>query len=182
MSEQAKKAWYKKWWVWVVAIFVLAGIGTAISQGNQSLSHDYSMIDPVGIMENNGKDMQSYEIKEFAKDFSYNESTHVFENKTIQFFGKNATCRIYTDKDNGKINYFSYSIVSEDKSKDEIENLLIEECKKIFGDPISDNSDKVNNYEWRFDTPIDGIKACQVLSTTDSDGKYSIAFYAYFEL
>ena len=31
MAEQVKKAWYKKWWVWVIAILVLAGIGTAIS-------------------------------------------------------------------------------------------------------------------------------------------------------
>lgn len=42
MAEQVKKSWYKKWWVWVIAILVLAGIGTAISQGNKSLSHDYS--------------------------------------------------------------------------------------------------------------------------------------------
>ena len=62
MAEQVKKSWYKKWWVWVIAILVLAGIGTAISQGNKSLSHDYSTIDPVGIMENNLKDMQRYEI------------------------------------------------------------------------------------------------------------------------
>ena len=83
MAEQVKKSWYKKWWVWVIAILVLAGIGTAISQGNKSLSHDYSTIDPVGIMENNLKDMQRYEIKEFAKDFTYNENTHVFENRAV---------------------------------------------------------------------------------------------------
>lgn len=33
MAEQTKKAWYKKWWVWVIAILVLAGIGSAISGG-----------------------------------------------------------------------------------------------------------------------------------------------------
>lgn len=179
MAEQVKKSWYKKWWVWVIAILVLAGIGTAISQGNKSLSHDYSTIDPVGIMENNLKDMQRYEIKEFAKDFTYNENTHVFENRAVPYFGKDAICQIYTN--NGTMNQFSYSIVSEDEDKNEIENLLVKECTQIFGDPVSNNSDKVNSYEWRFDNSIDGINACQVLSTTDRDGKYSVSFYAYFE-
>lgn len=36
MAEQVKKAWYKKWWVWVIAILVLAGIGSAISGGGSS--------------------------------------------------------------------------------------------------------------------------------------------------
>ena len=105
MAEQVKKAWYKKWWVWVIAILVLAGIGTAISQGNKSLSHNYSTIDPVGIMENNLKDMQRYEIKEFAKDFTYNENTHVFENGAVPYFGKDAICRIYTN--NGTMNHLT---------------------------------------------------------------------------
>lgn len=33
MAEQTKKAWYKKWWVWVIAVLVLAGIGGAMSGG-----------------------------------------------------------------------------------------------------------------------------------------------------
>ena len=68
MAEQVKKAWYKKKWVWVIAILVLAVNWHCYITGETSR---YPIIIPrlilLAFMENNQKDMQRYEIKRIRK-------------------------------------------------------------------------------------------------------------------
>lgn len=93
MAEQTKKAWYKKWWVWVIiAVIVFASI-PAILPANT----EYPIRDNGSMPEKNTSAMVDYiasQAKEDAKQFNANhkKSALYFINENREdFFKDNET-------------------------------------------------------------------------------------------
>ena len=93
MAEQTKKAWYKKWWVWVIiAVIVFASI-PAILPANT----EYPIRDNGSMPDKNTSAMVDYiasQAKEDAKQFNANHkksALHFINENREDFFKDNET-------------------------------------------------------------------------------------------
>lgn len=93
MAEQTKKAWYKKWWVWVIIAFIVFASIPAILPANT----EYPIRDNGSMPDKNTSAMVDYiasQAKEDAKQFNANhkKSALYFINENREdFFKDNET-------------------------------------------------------------------------------------------
>jgi hypothetical protein len=50
-NQTSKRAWYERWWVWVIAgVFVLGGIGTLLEDDNENSTGEFAPIEPLSTL------------------------------------------------------------------------------------------------------------------------------------
>lgn len=83
MAEQVKKAWYKKWWVWVIIVVVIGACIPAILPANAQ----YPIKDNGNMPEKNSSAMVDYIAKQAKEDAEKFNANH--KKSAVNFINEN---------------------------------------------------------------------------------------------
>jgi len=123
-EEKTKKPFYKKWWVWVIAVLVLAAIGAGSEKGEDNVAANKSSTKTItAISVSIGDLLSAYEGNEVGADLKYKDK-YIQTSGLISDIKKDIMDNLYVTIGTGKqIEIPELQAFFLDKYKDQLANL-----------------------------------------------------------